>query len=478
LPLDQARAAARANNLDLQVALTNPLIARQSVGIEEGRFEATFAPAVSLTNYRPSPETAVTFPLPPNAAVIEMFQPAVNLPLYIGGQLSAGEQIIRTNNLLPGAVPIYDTRMFLSLTQPLLRNAGVGVTTAPIQIARLQTRTNEADTKLAAIRVLADVERAYWALVGARLEMEVRRQQVKLAIGQFTNSERLVEAGVVSIADTSRAEYGLEQRREAVVVAETSLRLRERSLKRIMLRPDLPVDSTRSILPMSIPNPERLSLDRDKLVEQAVNNRMELFRLEVELAAEAIQVAVARSGRLPRVDLSARYSALGAGSTLNQALEQQFDLNYQEWIVGLQGELPLCGNQTARARLQQAQLRQLQTVIAQERLRVLIVQEVYDAVDQVELGWERIVAASRASTAAHRAYEAEVKQFERGLRTSTDVLIAAGFQADSQSSYISALVEYQNAKVALAVATGTMLGYGRVSWAEIPLHGGHEGIRP
>jgi hypothetical protein len=57
-----------------------------------------------------------------------------------------------------------------------------------------------------------------------------------------------------------------------------------------------------------------------------------------------------------------------------------------------------------------------------------------------------------------------VPLFERGQRTSTDVLIAAGLIADAQFAEIDALTQYQNAKVDLAVATGTMLGYGRVAF--------------
>jgi outer membrane protein TolC len=82
----------------------------------------------------------------------------------------------------------------------------------------------------------------------------------------------------------------------------------------------------------------------------------------------------------------------------------------------------------------------------------------------VELNWLRILAARQTTIAAAKAYQAEVRLFERGQRTSTDVLIAAGLIADAQLAEIDALAQYQNGKVDLAVATGTMLGYGRVAW--------------
>jgi len=53
------------------------------------------------------------------------------------------------------------------------------------------------------------------------------------------------------------------------------------------------------------------------------------------------------------------------------------------------------------------------------------------------------------------------------LRTSTDVLQAQTNFANSQSSEILALAEYQIALVDLSYATGTLLGAAKVRWEPI-----------
>jgi hypothetical protein len=63
---------------------------------------------------------------------------------------------------------------------------------------------------------------------------------------------------------------------------------------------------------------------------------------------------------------------------------------------------------------------------------------------------------------AARTLAAEERQFDVGLRTSTDVLDASASLADAQSREVAALASYQIALVDIAFATGTSLGAARI----------------
>ena len=93
--------------------------------------------------------------------------------------------------------------------------------------------------------------------------------------------------------------------------------------------------------------------------------------------------------------------------------------------------------------------------------------EVLNAIDQAEANWQRILAARQNSILNGRLYEAERRQFELGMRTSTEVLDAQANFANAQSAEINALAEYQIALVDLAYATGTILGSARIQWEPI-----------
>ena len=68
---------------------------------------------------------------------------------------------------------------------------------------------------------------------------------------------------------------------------------------------------------------------------------------------------------------------------------------------------------------------------------------------------------------AARTLAAEERQFDVGLRTSTDVLDASASLADAQSREVLALASYQIALVDLSFATGTSLGAARIRFEPI-----------
>ena len=99
-----------------------------------------------------------------------------------------------------------------------------------------------------------------------------------------------------------------------------------------------------------------------------------------------------------------------------------------------------------------------------ENRKAIIELEVLNAVDQLEANWQRILASRQSVILDERLFEAEKRQFQLGMGTSTDVLEAQTKFADAQSAEIRALAEYQIALVDLSYATGTLLGAAKVQW--------------
>ena len=65
-------------------------------------------------------------------------------------------------------------------------------------------------------------------------------------------------------------------------------------------------------------------------------------------------------------------------------------------------------------------------------------------------------------------YDFEIRQFEQGLRTSTEVLQAQTDLANAKLSEIASVADYEIAQVDIAFATGTVLGQSRVTWEAAP----------
>ena len=87
---------------------------------------------------------------------------------------------------------------------------------------------------------------------------------------------------------------------------------------------------------------------------------------------------------------------------------------------------------------------------------------------EFQANWQRVIATSKSVDLAARTLQAEQRQFELGLQTSTELLDAQTSYANAQTAHIQALVEYQIAQVDLAYATGSLLGAARIHFPTEP----------
>ncbi|MDX2115286.1 MAG: TolC family protein [Planctomycetota bacterium] len=460
LSIEQARVFTLKNNLDLQVALVSPTIQRERLSEEEARFESVFTARARWAEFDQPASSSLNNN---NARSVE-FSPGVRIPLRTGGTATVELPLnyLRTDNQF-STPTTYENDVRLSLSQPLLRNAGRRANTYPIRIAALDTQIAEARAKLEVIRQLANVDRAYWRLYSARRQLEVRQDQYDLAKNQLEQAQRRVRAQVAPEVEVIRAQSGLAERIEAIIRADNLVRDRQRELKRIMNEPGLDIGTAVLIESQTEPDPVAFELSPERLADQAVSDRMEVLELELQLAQDYSTIDFERNQALPLFTLDYTYNVNGLGTTYTGSTESLRENDFSDWSLQANFEVPI-GNEAGEARIHQAILRRLQRLSTKEAREQSIRQEVYNSVDNLDAAWQRILAARQAVILADRTLRAEQKQFDVGARTSTDVLDAATRLADAQSSEILALTDYQIAQVDLAFATGTILGAAKIEW--------------
>lgn len=459
LTLEQARAAALENNLDLRVALIDPTISAENVREEDAKFEAVFRPSLRVFE-SDRPTFNVTEPNQQDGIAVGA---GVDIPLRTGGRVSVdlAQSRSETPNPFVTLNTSYDADLTFSVSQPLLRNAGRRASTYSIRVAAINDQITLARTKLELIRQLAAVDRSYWRLDAARRDLEVAQRQYELAVTQLQRARDRVNAGDAPQIEITRAESGLASQLESIINAENALLVQQREFKRIVNMPDLGVSTPTLVIPGTQPDPVPYEFASPPLVEQAWANRMEMLELELRLAADLSTIEFNKNQALPLFTLDYQYSINGLGATFRKANDQLIDNDFESWSVGLSGQVPI-GNEAAKARVQQAILTRLQRLSTRDARKQAIEQEVLNAIDGVELGWQRILAARQAAITAARTLTAEQQQFDVGARTSTDVLDAATRLADAQRSEIRAIADYQISLVDLSFATGTMLGASKV----------------
>jgi outer membrane protein len=461
LDLDHARISALANNLGLDATLIAPTIAAERVSEEEGRFEAIFTLNANVSDT----DNATASTLSSGKSTARSITPGVTIPLRTGGSLSITLPISRfeSDNAFSFLNPSYTSDLNISLSHNLLRGAGRRAATHQIRLAEYDRQISESQTKLEVIRVLAEVDRAYWRLYALTKALEVVEQQHTVAIAQLERAQRKERAGTGTQVDIVRAQSGVADRVDQIIRAQNDLQLSERGLKVLLNLPGLDANSPTHFELVSPPDPVEYTFDPAILTQAAIENRMELLELELNLARDAANIAFAENQKLPLVALQYTYRVNGLGNSLDNSLDTLTQNNFETWTFGLNAEIPL-GNAQRNASLAQSILARLQRLATREQREQSITREVYDAIDQLSSTYNRILAAQEAVVLSARVLEAEQRQFDAGRSTTTDVLIADTNLADARLTEIRAIVEYQVAQIDLAFATGTLLGQSKVDW--------------
>jgi outer membrane protein len=464
LSIEESRALALENNLDLRVALINPTTSELRLTEEEAAFEALFTAGYT----RSETDQPTSSNLDGSQTRRDSYNLGVSVPLRSGGTIDFSLPFNRfeTDNQFSTLNPSYDSDFQVSYSQPLLRNFGRRASTFGIRIASLESQIAQAIAKLEVIRTLAAVDRAYWDLYAAQKLLEVRRSQYELAVEQLERAQRRVQAGDAPEIEITRAQSGVADQIEAIILAETDVRSFLRNLKVILNAPDIDIDGAPYIEIGSDPDPVPYEIDAALLITGAMDMRMELLELELRLAQDESTIEFRRNQQLPAFAFDYTYRYNGLGRSFDRSFDVLTEGDFADWSLGFSFQTPI-GNEAAKARTQQAVVARLQRLSSRSARELEIRQEVYSAIDQLEASWQRILAARQRVLLAARTLEAERNQFNVGLRTSTDVLDAATNLANAQSAEVRALADYQISQTDLAFATGTLLGASKVQWSPI-----------
>lgn len=478
LSIAEVRSRALKNNLSLKVFQYDPVIAQTVVREEEAKFDKIIfayakygdkdSPAFSGDNVEFKSNNPALDAQRLKIDIQEqekqnlMLEAGIKVPLRTGGTVTLSSPFNRKVTDGQFSSKEYQSALQFSFSQPLLRDAGVRVNEASIQIAAYEQQATQLKTRLQSIRVVAMVDKAYWDLYQAWGELDVRRQQFELANQNLGMVKRRVDEGLTAAIELNRAEIGVADRMEALIIAETNLKLAQRQLQ--FLINDINNDTSQAFIPVTPPNLLKFEFDRSKLLSDAQQGRIELLEQEVKLAADLTKIDYLENQTLPLFTLDYQYGALSntlnsMGDTYRGVLNGQFS----DWSVGLKFEMPLT-NEARKARLENAVQQRLQRLTTRELQELTVKREIFDALDKVDQNWQRIIAARQQVLIAGLNYDAELKQFSEGLRTMTEVLETLTRLGEAQVKEIRAITDYQVALIDTAYATGTLLGYSKLNF--------------
>ena len=352
---------------------------------------------------------------------------------------TGGQFMVRWTEPLAGEEDTSGT-VSIAFSQPLLRGFGVGVDTAPLEVARLRDRFDALVFREAIADTVVSTIRAWRDLARARRQLDIGEASLARARAQRELSRTLIEAGqtaareiLQSDANVADRELGLVQLRDAVASANFEL---------IDI---LDIDTATVVSPRETPVARRPVPSLEEAIETALSHWPGHVRALLEKEIAEIDLEVADNDRLWDLSLDAeasRDSVGGGGRT--------------DYSVGMRLKIPL-GDRSpelrragARAAVKQAQWR-----LAEARQSMGIA--VRQAVRDVEIGLRRIELARAALALAEEKLAIERSKLQQGLSSTFQLNRFEEDLVRAENAEVDAVVGYENAVTALDRTLGTTL---------------------
>ena len=383
-----------------------------------------------------------------------------------------------TNSFFTLFAPAYLTSIGAQVRQPLLRGRQTDAARTQLTVTALGRDRSRATLEQRVQNIVASVEQAYWSLVAARREVDVRRDAVALAEQQRSDTQTRIDARTAAALDIAQPTAEVERRRGDFFAAQEQAARAERTLKLLMT--DDPSDPiwSQTLVPSNPPDIDSTPVDVQKGLADAMTHRPELAAASADVSVATAQTALAKDALRPQVDVVAGYTMRGLAGTHNPetvtfpgvitpfpdvlggALWTSYDAllrqRFPDASIGVSVDVPL-GRRAAKGDYAAAQAQQRQAMLAQSSQRNRIAVDVLDSATALQTAISRVQAARAGLDAANTQLRAEQERFTAGTSTNFLVLTRQNDLEQAQLTEISALTEYRRALTEFARATGMLL---------------------
>ena len=381
--------------------------------------------------------------------------------LITGGNVDLNYSPTRTNvnqNVATGFLfnPAYTGGLALTLTQPLLRNAGIEVTKTFIRVAQNNATVEEHVFRDRVLTVLATVEQTYWEVVFANENLKVAEAALKAAQELLASNRAKAKAGIMSIVDVLQAEAAVASRVEQVLVADKTIRDQEDQLRRL-LNPgeeDLRQDMRLTPLDQPVVTLEPISLE--EAIDTAIEQRPEIVQAKKNMETSDLNTKFAKNQILPTLSFQGTMGMAGLGSNYSNSVNSNFSGDFYNYGAGLVLSYPL-GNRSAWSTYNKRQLEEKNAEASLVSVRQQIIIGVREAVRRVQTDFKRIETTRSARIMAEKQLQAEQERLKVGLSTTRFVLDFQRDLATAQGNELRATVDYNKSLSNLARHKATTL---------------------
>ncbi len=417
------------------------------------------------------------------------------------------------NNFVSNQFPsAWDVNLQALVRQPLLRGAGTEINRIAgpnpiigfpngVLIARTRTDISLAQFEEDVQDYVSNVENLYWDLYFAYRNLDARLAARDASLKTWEQTKALLDGGHVGADQEAQARVQYFQFQQQVLDAlggrvlvgtrtangssggtfntAGGVLVAERRLRLLL---GLPINDNALVRPKDEPNLAKVSFDWAESKLESMYRRVELRQQEWLIKLNELELIAARNQLLPQLDLVGAYRHRGFGhdlakkdnaiGTFNNAYDEFFSGDYNDWQLGLQLDMPLGFRQGhAAVRNSQLALARNRRLLKEQQRQVL--HDLSNAVADVERAYENSKTAYNLLVASENQLESIQAAFDAGESSLFILLDVQRRLADAKIGFDRACVEYALAIRNVHFEKGSLLDYNQVYLTE-----SRSGLRP
>ncbi|HAI59009.1 MAG TPA: hypothetical protein DCM32_03920, partial [Xanthomonadaceae bacterium] len=325
------------------------------------------------------------------------------------------------------------------------------------------TRLNAAKAQAAqaeALRTAAEqalgvrVARTYFDVLTAIESLASARAQEAAAKRQLDQAETRLEVGLAPITDVHEARASFDGARANAIAAATRLDDAREALTEITGRPMAGLNGLAASFQPQVDDTEGLQA----WVDRALAENPALLAAGLALQAAEANVATARSGHLPTLDLSGGWNDATRWGSVQQAGRPPFpaDSTQDGHNVQITLNVPIFAGGAVRAGVRAALAHRDAAAEQLEQERRGVARQTRNAYRSLAAGAAEVEARRLAVVSAQAALEAGEAGLEVGTRTVVDVLLAQQTVFAAQTQFAQARHNFLVNELALKQAAGNL----------------------
>jgi outer membrane protein len=329
--------------------------------------------------------------------------------------------------------------------------------------ADAQVAQAEADYHAAQQDLIQRTAQRYFDVLAAQDTVDAAQATLEAFSRQLEQADKRFEVGLIAITDVQEARAAHDQAAAAVIQAKRTLATAHELLRELTGESYDSLAGPVDDMPLKTPDPENEEQWVNVALEQ--NLRVISARLATDIAKQ--DVAVARSGHFPTIDLVAGRASdeiegdqtitnPPAGPIPERSTVSPADRNSTDDSIALQVTLPIYAGGGTSSRVRQRVYLHRAARERLERANRETERAARDAYLGVISEISRVRALRQALESSRTALQATEAGFEVGTRTTVDVLLSRRQLFEAQTDYSRSRYDYILNVLQLQLATGTL----------------------